>query len=108
MQKNIRQLAAIMFTDMVGYTAIMQKDEHKAIKNREHHREVLERLIKEARDLGFSMLRLDTGPFMKKAQKIYRSIGFKEIEPYKQSEVVQNETLEPIRKNWIFMEMLLK
>ena len=54
------------------------------------------------------MLRLDTGPFMKKAQKIYRSIGFKEIEPYKQSEVVQNETLEPIRKNWIFMEMLLK
>ncbi len=42
MQKNVRQLAAIMFTDMVGYTALMQKNENKAIKNRKRHRKVLE------------------------------------------------------------------
>jgi TolB-like protein/Tfp pilus assembly protein PilF len=45
MQKNIRQLAAIMFTDMVGYTALMQQDEVKAKKNRDRHRKVLESSI---------------------------------------------------------------
>ncbi|MCK4465270.1 MAG: hypothetical protein KAU83_06125 [Bacteroidales bacterium] len=47
MQKNIRQLAVVMFTDMVGYTALMQEDEDKARKNRERHRKVLERSIQE-------------------------------------------------------------
>jgi len=45
MQKNIRQLAAIMFTDMVGYTALMQEDEEKAKSNRDRHRKVLEESI---------------------------------------------------------------
>jgi TolB-like protein len=45
MGKNIRQLAAVMFTDMVGYTALMQTDEHKAKKNRDRHRLVLEKSI---------------------------------------------------------------
>jgi TolB-like protein/class 3 adenylate cyclase len=45
MQKNIRQLAAIMFTDMVGYTALMQEDEDKAKSNRDRHRKVLEESI---------------------------------------------------------------
>ncbi|KAA3609900.1 MAG: guanylate cyclase [Calditrichaeota bacterium] len=45
MQKKIRQLAAIMFTDMVGYTAMMQSDEELAKANRDRHREVLERII---------------------------------------------------------------
>ncbi len=43
MQKNIRQLAAVMFTDMVGYTALMQTDEQKAKKNHDRHRKVLEK-----------------------------------------------------------------
>ena len=47
MKKNKRQLAAIMFTDMVGYTALMQEDENKAIKNRERHRKVLEQSIQD-------------------------------------------------------------
>src|SRR5678816_2186511 len=32
-----RQLAAIMFTDMVGYTALMQTDEEEANKKRQRH-----------------------------------------------------------------------
>jgi adenylate cyclase len=38
-----RQLAAIMFTDMEGYTALMQKNERAAIERRTRHREVFEK-----------------------------------------------------------------
>lgn len=41
----VRQLAAIMFTDMEGYTALMQKNEQAAIERRARHREVFEKAM---------------------------------------------------------------
>jgi class 3 adenylate cyclase/TolB-like protein len=41
-----RQLVAIMFTDIVGYTSLMQQDEQKAIEYRERHREVFDSTTK--------------------------------------------------------------
>lgn len=41
----VRQLTAIMFTDMVGYTALMQEDEQQARANRDRQRDVLERAV---------------------------------------------------------------
>ena len=38
----VRRLTAIMFTDMVGYTALMQEDERQAMANRKRQRQVLE------------------------------------------------------------------
>jgi adenylate cyclase len=46
-QHLTRQLVAVMFADMVGYTAMMQIDEQNAIKKRNRHKEVLEHLIPE-------------------------------------------------------------
>jgi len=40
-----RQLAAVMFADMTGFTAMMQEDEQKAWKLREHQRQALEKYI---------------------------------------------------------------
>ena len=39
-EKKVRQLAAIMFTDIVGYTALMHGDEAVATSVRARHREV--------------------------------------------------------------------
>ncbi len=47
MENRKRQLAAIMFTDIVGYSAMMQQDEAKAAMIRKRHREVFERVTKE-------------------------------------------------------------
>lgn len=38
-----RQLAAIMFTDIEGYTAIMQRDEQQALVLKDRHREILQK-----------------------------------------------------------------
>lgn len=41
-EKKLRQLAAVMFADIVGYTALMQKDEQAASETRVRHREAFE------------------------------------------------------------------
>jgi adenylate cyclase len=44
--QKTRRLAAIMFTDIVGYTALMQQDENAAADKRAHHREEFEQYHK--------------------------------------------------------------
>ena len=39
MSEQIRQLAAILYTDIVGYTSMMQHDESTALLKLEHHRQ---------------------------------------------------------------------
>ena len=43
--KNQRQLAAIMFTDIVGYTAMMGSDENLAIATVTHHKKIIEQVV---------------------------------------------------------------
>ena len=43
-----RRLAAVMFTDVVGYTAMMREDEEVARNARRRHRKALERIVPEA------------------------------------------------------------
>jgi class 3 adenylate cyclase len=44
---STRQLAAILFTDIAGYTAMMQRDEKSAVTMVKHHRSVLEKTVTE-------------------------------------------------------------
>jgi GNAT superfamily N-acetyltransferase len=47
-------------------------------------RVLAERIIAEARQIGYRQMRLDTvGPVMKDAVEMYRKLGFKEIVPYR-------------------------
>ncbi len=49
-----RRLSAVMFTDVVGYTAIMQKDEEAARVVRFRHREALKAAIAAHGENSFS------------------------------------------------------
>ncbi|RMZ00970.1 hypothetical protein D0862_06546 [Hortaea werneckii] len=56
-----------------------------------------ERVIVEARRMGYQRMRLDTLPSMQSARALYKALGFREIEPY---------YLTPIQGT-IFMELEL-
>jgi class 3 adenylate cyclase len=42
-----RNLTAIMFTDIVGYTSLMERDEAKAIRVRDQHRAIVRVLVEQ-------------------------------------------------------------
>jgi GNAT superfamily N-acetyltransferase len=65
-------------------------------------RALMDRLIQEARQIGYRRLRLDSAQFMKEAHQLYKSVGFREIEAYEGSEI----PLE-FQGHWIFMESLI-
>jgi len=51
-------------------------------------RRLIDQVVKEAREIGYQRMRLDTlPPRMNKAIELYRRIGFKEIDPYYENPV---------------------
>ena len=65
-------------------------------------RALLEALVAEAKEIGYPTVRLDSARFMKAAHTLYRSAGFREIEPYPESEIPPE-----FQEHWIFMERRL-
>ncbi len=63
-------------------------------------RSLLNEALTAARQNGYSAVRLDSAGFMKEAQALYRSAGFRDIEPYAESEIP-----EEWRRNWVFMDL---
>ena len=63
-------------------------------------RALAEAILREARIIGYTKMRLDTGPRQIAAQTLYRSLGFREIEPY-------YELPQELTEIGIFMELAL-
>ena len=65
-------------------------------------RALIQAIITDFRDVGYTAVRLDTGTFMTAAEKLYRSLEFKDIAPYDES-----ETPKDFRHHAIFLELSL-
>jgi GNAT superfamily N-acetyltransferase len=62
-------------------------------------RALLNRLLEEARQIGYEQVRLDSARFMAEAHQLYRTNGFREIPAYEGSEIPKE-----FQSHWIFME----
>jgi ribosomal protein S18 acetylase RimI-like enzyme len=52
-------------------------------RGREIGKTLVRKLIKEAHQIGYKLMRLDNHPWMVEAEGLYKSVGFKEIEAYR-------------------------
>jgi GNAT superfamily N-acetyltransferase len=68
-------------------------------RNRGLGRALLHRLLDEAQQIGYEQVRLDSARFMVNAHRLYRTSGFREIEPYEGSEIPKE-----FQGHWVFME----
>lgn len=62
---------------------------------------IVKRLIADSDAFGYPVMRLDTGPFMASAHKLYEIEGFRDCDAYAGAEVPAE-----LRHNWRFMERL--
>lgn len=63
---------------------------------------LLDRLVEAARQTGYDQVVLDSTRFMHAAHSLYRSVGFRTIEPYPESEIPVE-----LRHHWLFMGLHL-
>lgn len=67
-------------------------------RGRGYAQQMVKRLLEAGRGLGFSVFLLEVARFSEAAQHVYRKAGFKEREPYPETEIT---SLGPY---WMWME----
>jgi GNAT superfamily N-acetyltransferase len=71
---------------------------------------LVQRLLSDARELGYRVVRLESLRALNVAHQLYRSVGFVEIEPYadnSMNEYQDHAAVTAYRKSAIFMELRL-
>jgi GNAT superfamily N-acetyltransferase len=72
---------------------------------------LLERLLADARSIGYQVVRLESLKFLSAAHALYKSAGFVEIAPYAENSMKEYqpaETLDTYRSSAVFMELRLE
>lgn len=73
-------------------------------------RAIVNRLIDDARSIGYRQLKLESLDFLQAAHSLYRSVGFQEIDPYADNSMRSyqaSENLDRYYSSAVFMEMNL-
>ncbi len=73
-------------------------------------RAIVERLIDDARRIGYRQLKLESLEFLKEAHSLYRSVGFREIDPYDHNSMEAYQAASQLDQYYsitVFMEMNL-
>ncbi len=73
-------------------------------------RAIVNRLIEDARSIGYGRLKLESLEFLEAAHLLYRSVGFQEIVPYAENSMQSYQDAENLDKYYsitVFMEMNL-
>jgi len=74
-------------------------------------RRLLERLLHDARSLGYTKVRLESLKALTAAHALYRSVGFREIDPYAENSMRDYQPpdmLDAYRRSAVFMEVALQ
>ena len=71
-------------------------------------RVIVDRLIADARSIGYRQLKLESLKFLEAAHSLYRSVGFREIDPYADNSMKSYQSKENLDRYYsitVFMEM---
>lgn len=71
-------------------------------------RAIADRLIEDARSIGYRKLKLESLEFLEAAHSLYRSLGFREINPYDDNSMESYQAAEQLDQYYaitVFMEM---